>query len=65
MIGCDLTAAALTAVMAAPGLPVPVLCGLLFAVGLAASPFGAARAALVRDIFPDDARYGWPPRSAA
>ena len=57
MIGCDLAAAGLTAAMAAPGLPVPAVCGLLFAVGLAGSPFGAARAALVRDLFPDDDRY--------
>jgi MFS family permease len=56
MIGCDLACAALVAVMALPGISVPALCGLLFVVALLASPFTAARSALIRDVFPDD-RY--------
>jgi MFS family permease len=56
MLGCDLACAGLVAVMAVPGLGVLVLCGLLFVVALLACPFAAARAALIRDVFPDD-RY--------
>jgi MFS family permease len=54
MLGCDLACAALVALMALPGLGMPVLCGLLFVVALLASPFTAARSALIRDVFPDD-----------
>lgn len=57
MIVCDLAGAGLIAVMAVPGQPLPALYVLLFAATLLAGPFGAARAALVRDVFPDDDRY--------
>ena len=57
MIRCDLACAALTAVMAAPRIPLPVLFGLVFMVSLLGAPFGAARAALVKDVFPGDDRY--------
>jgi len=56
MVSCHLSSAALVAAMALPGLSLLVLCGLLFVVVLLASPFAAARAALMRDVFPDD-RY--------
>jgi predicted MFS family arabinose efflux permease len=58
MIGCDLGSAVLVALMAVPGVPLAVLCGLLFAATLLAPPFAASRSALVRDLFPDDDRYG-------
>jgi len=57
MVCCDLASAVLTAALALPGLPLPVLFALVFAVTLLASPFTAARSSLVRDLFPDDARY--------
>ncbi|MFI5956166.1 MFS transporter [Cryptosporangium sp. NPDC051539] len=57
MISCDLASAGLIAAMAVPGQPLPALYVLLFAATLLAGPFGAARSALVRDVFPDDDRY--------
>ena len=56
MIICDLASAALVAAMAISGLPLVVLCALLFLVVLIESPFTSARAALLVDLFPDD-RY--------
>lgn len=56
MVVCDLACAVLVAGMAVPGLPLPAAAALLFAVTLLGSPFTAARAALSRDVFPDD-RY--------
>lgn len=56
MVVCDLACAVLVAAMAVPGLPLPAAAALLFAVTLLGSPFTAARAALSRDVFPDD-RY--------
>ena len=57
MIGCDLACAALVAVMAIPGVPLPALIVLLFTVALAVEPFLAARmatnrAALGPGLFP-------------
>ena len=58
MIRCDVACAALTAAVAVPGMPLPVLFGLIFVVSLLDAPFGAARSSLVRDVFPgDDDRY--------
>jgi hypothetical protein len=57
MIGCDVAAAGLTAAAAVPGLPVPVLLGLVFCVGLLAGPFDLARTVLVRDLFDDDEQF--------
>ena len=48
MIACDLACAGLVAVMIVPGVPLPVLVGLLFAVALAVEPFLAARMATNR-----------------
>lgn len=56
MVVCDLACAVLVAGMAVPGVPLPAAAALLFAVTLLGSPFTAARAALSRDVFPDD-RY--------
>jgi hypothetical protein len=56
MVRCDLAAAALTAVMAVPPVPVPVPFVLVFAVTLLNTLFAAAPSALIRDLFPDD-RY--------
>lgn len=56
LIVCDLLRAALMAVMAIPGLPLPMLSGLVFCVVLIGAPFSAARAALLPEILEGD-RY--------
>ncbi|GAA0263973.1 MFS transporter [Cryptosporangium japonicum] len=57
LLCCDLASAALIAVMAVPGLALPLLYALLFLATLLDVPFSAARSALVRDVFPDDDGY--------
>lgn len=57
LVACDALAAVLLTVMALPGLSLIALGALLFLVVTLAAPFTAARAALVRDLFPDDERY--------
>jgi hypothetical protein len=54
MVFCDLARAALMSFMALPGLPLWLLCGLLFVNQLLASPFNAARAATLPDVLPGD-----------
>jgi predicted MFS family arabinose efflux permease len=56
MLVCQLTSAALVALMAVPGMPLVLLASLLFVVILCESPFLSARASLLVDILPDD-RY--------
>jgi len=56
MITCDLLAAGLVVLMAVPGMPIGMLCVLLFVVVLLDSPFTAARSSLIADVLPDD-RY--------
>lgn len=56
MIRCDIARAVLVALMAVPRLPFVLLCSLLVAVELLSAPFGAARAALLPEVLPDD-RY--------
>ena len=56
MVGCDLARMALVAGMAVPAGPFWALCTLLAAAELLSAPFGAARAALLPDVLPDD-RY--------
>jgi predicted MFS family arabinose efflux permease len=56
MIACDLSRAALVAVMTLPGVPLGVLVGLLFVVTLISAPFTSARAALYPEILSGD-RY--------
>lgn len=56
MMTCDLIRAALVGVMALPGVPFPVLCGLVFLVVLLSAPFSAARAALLPEVLEGD-RY--------
>jgi len=56
MIGADLARAALTAVLALPGVPLPALIALMYLVGAAQPPFDAARSAAVRDV-PDAGLY--------
>ncbi|WP_165554272.1 MFS transporter [Kribbella capetownensis] len=54
MVWCDLTRAALVALMAIPGAPIWLLCVLLVAVQLLAAPFQSARAAMLPDILSGD-----------
>jgi MFS family permease len=54
MMTCDLLRAALVGVMALPGVPFPVLCGLVFLVVLLSAPFSAARAALLPEVLEGD-----------
>jgi MFS family permease len=56
MVTCDLTNAVLVAVMALPGEPIGVLVTLLACITLLASPFRAARSAMLPDILTGD-RY--------
>lgn len=56
MVVCDGVRAALVLAMLVPGTPLWALCVLLFATESLAPPFGAARAALMPDVLPDD-RY--------
>ncbi|MGY1884908.1 MULTISPECIES: MFS transporter [unclassified Blastococcus] len=56
LIATDLARAGLVALMAIPGMPLPLLLGLLFVVGLCAPPFESARSALMADVLDGD-RY--------
>ncbi|KFZ83239.1 MFS transporter [Amycolatopsis sp. MJM2582] len=56
MIVCDLVRAAVAALMAVPGIPLPVLAGLLVILTMAGGPFRAAQLALLPDVLEGD-RY--------
>lgn len=56
LIGCDVGSALLVVTMIIPGVGLVTLYVLIFLLVLVAVPFSSARAALVRDVFPDD-RY--------
>jgi predicted MFS family arabinose efflux permease len=57
MVTCTAIQAVLVGVMAIPGMPIPVLCGLVLGVGLAQAPALAAQNAVTREIFTDDELY--------
>jgi MFS family permease len=56
LIASDAARAVLVALMAVPGMPLPVLLALLLAVSLCSPPFEAARSALMADVLHGD-RY--------
>jgi MFS family permease len=56
MISCNLLSAVLVGLLAAPAMPIVLVCAVLFLAVLAEAPFRAARAALLVDVLPDD-RY--------
>ncbi len=56
LIATDVARAALLTLMALPGMPLPVLLGLLLLVSLCAPPFESARSALMADVL-DGERY--------
>ena len=58
MVICDLVRAGLFALMAIPGIPLPLLCVLLVVAVLAGSPYSAAEPAVVADIFTGAALSG-------
>jgi MFS family permease len=54
MIACDVIRAGLVGLMAIPGIPLPLLCALLFATVLLSAPFSSARTAMLPDVLPGD-----------
>jgi MFS family permease len=54
MIACDLSRMVLVLIMAIPGVPLPVLVGLLFMVTMISTPFTSARSGMYPDILPGD-----------
>lgn len=50
LISADVARAGLLVIMAIPGMPLPVLLGLLFLVSLCTPPFESARSALMADV---------------
>lgn len=57
MVACMLGQAVVVGLMAIPGMPIPVLCVLVFAIGLIQSPAVAAQNAVTREVFTDDELY--------
>ena len=57
LVGCDLASAALVACMVIPGMPVPGLLALLFAIGLIAPVYQGVRSAALPKILPPGPRY--------
>jgi predicted MFS family arabinose efflux permease len=56
MVTCDLVRVVLVAAMLAPGVPLPGMIALLYAVTLLQPPFDASRSAIIRDVMGMD-RY--------
>jgi MFS family permease len=56
MIACDVIRGVLVLIMAAPGVPLPVIVALLFVVSMLMAPFNSARAAVYPDVLAGD-RY--------
>jgi MFS family permease len=56
LVVCDVIRMALAGLMAVPGVPLPILVALLFAITMIGAPFTAARAAIYPDILAGD-RY--------
>lgn len=57
LAGCAASQGTLVGLMAIPGMPLGVLCGLVVAVQLLAAPANAAQTATTREVFTDDGRY--------
>jgi predicted MFS family arabinose efflux permease len=56
VVACDVLRAVLFALMAIPGMPLPIVCVLLVAAVLCGSPYNAAEPAIVADMYSGD-RY--------
>lgn len=57
LIGAALTQAGLVGLMTIPGMPLVLLCALVFLVSLVSAPANAAQNAIAREAFDDDALY--------
>jgi MFS family permease len=57
MVTCTLAQGVVVGLMAIPGMPLAVLCVLVFAIGLIQSPAVAAQNAVTREVFTDDELY--------
>jgi MFS family permease len=57
MVTCTLGQAVVVGLMAIPGMPIALLCALVFAIGLIQSPAAAAQNAVTREVFTDDELY--------
>src|SRR6516164_8731804 len=57
LVGCDLASAALVGCMVIPGMPVPGLLALLFAIGLIAPAYQGVRSAVLPEVLPPGPRY--------
>lgn len=57
LVTCTAAQAVLVGLMAIPGMPIPVLCVLVFTVGLIQAPALSAQNAVTREIFTDDELY--------
>ncbi|MEC3977885.1 MFS transporter [Amycolatopsis sp. H20-H5] len=57
MVVCDLLRAAIALLMAIPGVPFTVLCGLLVVLTIAGGPFRAAQLSMLPAVFEDEERY--------
>jgi MFS family permease len=57
LVACDLASAVLVGSMIIPGLPLPALLALLFAMGLIAPVYQGVRSALMPEVLPPGPRY--------
>ena len=57
LVACDLASAALIGCMAIPGVPLPALLTLLFAVGLISPVYQGVRSAVLPEVLPPGPRY--------
>jgi MFS family permease len=57
MVTCTLSQAVVVGLMAIPGMPIALLCVLVFSIGLIQSPAAAAQNAVTREVFTDDELY--------
>ena len=57
LVACDLASAALIGCMVIPGVPLPGLLALLFAIGLIAPVYQGVRSALLPEVLPPGPRY--------
>ena len=57
LVACDLASAALIGCMVIPGVPLPGLLALLFAIGLIAPVYQGVRSAVLPEVLPPGPRY--------
>jgi MFS family permease len=57
LVACDLASAALIGCMVIPGMPLPALLALLFAIGLLAPVYQGVRSAVLPEVLPSGSHY--------